>query len=446
MFPSAPARLNPTVLGFTFTLSILTGLFFSIVPAVHAARASLNDALQQGGRSGSGGRTLTRDLLVVAQVAAALVLLIGAGLMIRTLANLQAADLGFRPAGLLTIRTTLPVVKYPDETARQAFYDGVLRRVTALPGVESAAYASMLPFLSQGNTSGFAIENKVVEQTQDVVFRAGTTAHLQTLDVQLVEGRILDERDAPGAPPVTVINETFARLYWPGESPLGARVRFGGEAAPWRTVVGVIRDVRERGFDQAAKPGAYVVYSQLGNAWTPDLLVVRGTGELSSLAAPIREIVAAVDREQPVSAVRTMDEIIDQAVVGRRQQTTLLGGFAALALLLASVGLYGALSYAVTRRRREIGVRLALGATRPAVVGLIVRHGLRLTGAGLAAGFALAWAAARAMSTMLYGVAATDLLTFAAVLAVLTAVASTACALPAWRASRLDPMEVLRQE
>jgi predicted permease len=406
-------------------------VIFSIVPAVHAARASLNDALQQGGRSGAGGSTVTRDVLVVAQVAAALVLLVGAGLMIRTLANLQAADLGFRPAGLLTMRTTLPQSKYPDETARLAFYDTVLRRVNALPGVERAAYVSILPFMSQGNTTGFAIENQAVEQGQDAVFRTGTPQHLQLLGVQIVEGRSLDERDGPGAPPATVINETFARTYWPGSSPLGARVRFGGASAPWRTVVGVVKDVRERGFDRSAKPGAYVSYSQLGNAWIPEVLAIRASGSLQGLVAPIREIVAEVDREQPIAAIRTMEEIVDQAVVGRRQQMTLLAAFAGLALLLASVGLYGVLS--------------ALGATRTAVVGLIIRHGLMLTGAGLGAGFVLAWLVTRTMSTMLYNVAATDLVTFAGVFAVLTAVAAVACALPALRASRLDPMEVLRQ-
>ena len=447
MFPLTPAaRLNPTLLMFTAGLSMLTGLVFSIVPAVHAARASLNDALQQGGRSGAGGSTVTRDVLVVAQVAAALVLLVGAGLMIRTLANLQAADLGFRPAGLLTMRTTLPQTKYPDEPARLAFYDNVLRRVNALPGVERAAYVSMLPFMSQGNTTGFAIENRAVEQAQDAVFRTGTPQHLQLLGVQVLEGRILDERDGPGGPLAAVINETFARTYWPGTSPLGARIRFGGVAAPWRTVVGVVKDVRERGFDQSAKPGAYVVYSQLGNAWIPDVLAVRASGRLASLVAPIRDIVADVDREQPIAAIRTMEQIVDQAVVGRRQQMTLLAAFAGLALLLAAVGLYGVLSYAVTRRRREIGVRLALGASRPAVIGMIIRHGLLLTGAGLGAGFVLAWLVTRTMSTMLYDVAATDLATFAGVFAVLTAVAAAACALPALRASRLDPMEVLRQE
>jgi predicted permease len=318
--------------------------------------------------------------------------------------------------------------------------------VSALPGVERAAYASMLPFMSQGNTTGFAIENKVVEQGQDAVFRAGTSRHLQTLGVQVLEGRLPDERDAPGAPPVTVINDTFARLYWPGGSPLGSRVRFGGAAAPWRTVIGVVKDVRERGFDQSAKPGAYVVYTQLGNAWIPDVLAIRAAGDLPALVGPIRQIVAEVDPEQPIAAIRPMNEIVDQAVVGRRQQMTLLAAFAGLALLLASVGLYGVLSYAVTRRRREIGVRLALGASRTAVVSMIVRHGLLLTGAGLAAGFVLAWVATRTMSTMLYEVAATDLATFAGVFAVLTAVAAAACALPALRASRLDPMDVLRQE
>jgi putative ABC transport system permease protein len=445
IFPLTPAaRLNPALLLFTAALSIVTGLIFSIVPAVHAARASLNDALQQGGRSGAGGSTVTRDVLVVAQVAAALVLLVGAGLMIRTLANLRAADLGFQPAGVLTMRTTLPQTKYPDETARLAFYDAVLRRVSALPGVERAAYASILPFMSQGNTTGFAIENKTVEQGQDAVFRTGTPQHLQLLGVQLLEGRILDERDGPGAPLATVINETFARTYWPGSSPLGARIRFGGPTAPWRTVVGVVKDVRERGFDRTAKPGAYVIYSQLGNAWIPDVLAVRASGHLTALIAPIREIVADVDREQPIAAIRTMEEIVDQAVVGRRQQMTLLTAFAGLALLLASIGLYGVLSYAVTRRQREIGVRLALGATRTAVVGMIIRHGLLLTGAGLAAGFAFAWLVTRTMSTMLYNVAATDLVTFVGVFAVLVTVAAAACALPALRASRLDPMKVLR--
>jgi putative ABC transport system permease protein len=447
IFPTtSPAQLSPMLLAFTLGLSLLTGLVFSIVPAVQAARTSLSDSLQQGGRSGTGGRTVTRDVLVIAQVAAALVLLVGAGLMIRTLANLYAADLGFKPRGLLTMRTTLAPAKYPDETARRTFYQRVLSRVTALPGVQSAAYTSMLPFLSQGNTTGYAIEGKPVEQGQDVVFRAGTPAHLQTLGVQLVEGRLPDERDGPDRPLIAIINETLARMYWGDDSPLGARIRFGGPTNPWRTVVGVVRDVRERGLDLAVKPGVYVTYAQLGNAWIPELLAVRATGDLASLVAPIRAIVADVDAEQPIASVRTMEEIVDQAVLGRRQQMTLLAAFAGLALLLASVGLYGVLSYAVTRRQREIGVRLALGATRGDVIRMVVGHGARLTVVGIVIGIALAWVGSRAMTTMLYGVAAGDAATFAGVLGVLTVVAVTACALPALRASRLDPMDVLRQE
>jgi putative ABC transport system permease protein len=443
----APARIDPRLLGFTLGLSMLTGLFFSIVPAVQAARASLNDALRQGGRAGvGGGRALTRDALVVGQVAAALVLLVGAGLMLRTLANLRATDVGFRTDGLLTMRTTLPPAKYPDAAARLAFYERVLAEVRQLPGVRSAGYVSMLPFLSQGNTSGYRIEGRAVESGQDALFRAGTNNYLKTLGVQLVEGRLPDERDGPDAPLIVVVNETFARRYWANQSALGHRVSFSGPDGPWRTIVGVVKDVRERGYDLEMKPGVYVTYAGLGNAWIPENLAIRADGDLPGLADAVRRVIAGVDPEQPVAAVRSMEEIIDLNVVGRRQQTLLLTTFAALALLLASVGLYGVLSYAVTRRRREIGVRLALGASRSDVVRLVVGHGLALTGIGLALGLVAAWAVTRAVSSLLYGVQPTDLVTFTIVVGLLTAVAVAACGVPAMRAARLDPMNVLRQE
>jgi putative ABC transport system permease protein len=441
--------LDARLLAFTAALSVFTGLLFSAVPAMHAARASLQDALQ-GVRAEVGGRhALTRDALVVAQVAAALLLLVGAGLMLRTLANLRALDLGFRVDNLITMRTTLPAAKYPDAARRTSFYDRVVSGVRALPGVQEAAFVSTLPFMSQGNTTSYRIEGRTLppDDPGDTLFRAGTADYLKTIGARLIEGRLPDRRDeGPDRPAVIVINETFARMYWAGESALGHRVRFGGENAPWRTIIGVVEDVRERGYELAMKPGTYAVYSQAGNAFTPEQLVIRADADLESVVSGARRVIAEVDPEQPVSAVRPMRDIIDLSVVDRRQQTVLLGAFAALALLLASIGLYGVLSYAVTRRRREIGLRIALGATRSAVVRLIVFHGLALTGIGLAIGVTLAWAGSRALESLLYGVVATDPATFVAVFALLGAVALAACGLPAWRAARLDPMDVLRQE
>jgi putative ABC transport system permease protein len=281
---------------------------------------------------------------------------------------------------------------------------------------------------------------------QDSMFRACTADYLQTLGVQLVEGRLLDDRDGVDAPKVVVINETFARTQWPGESALGRRVSYGAADAPWRTVVGVVKDVRERGYRLEMKPGTYAPYAQGLSAWFPENLIVRTSGDPLALAAAVRRVIAGVDPEQPVAAVRTMQEILDLDIADRSQQATLVGVFAALALLLAALGLYGVLSYGVTQRRREIGLRMALGASAPTVVLTIVGRGLSLAAIGLALGLAIAWAAARAIAALLYGVAAADGWTFGGVMALLGLVALVACILPALRAARVQPMEVLRQE
>jgi putative ABC transport system permease protein len=442
------SRLDGRLLVFVTLLSVLTGVLFSLFPAMQAIRTSIADALQQGGRSGIGGRrTLTRDALVVAQVAAALVLLVAAGLMLRTLANLRAIDLGLRPDNLLTMRTSLPQAKYQNAAARQAFFVRVLDGVRTIPGVQNAAYVSMPPFLSIGNTNGYTLEGRTLPpgDAGDALMRVGTPDYLSTIGATLLDGRLLERHDEAG-PPVIVINETFARMYWTDGSPIGHRVRFGSNQ-PWRTIVGVVRDVWERGYDLAMKPAAYGVAGQdWGNAWTPEYLVVRAGGQLASLLGPIRQIVADVDPEQPIAAISTMEEILDRNVIDRRHQTTLLSTFAALALLLTAIGLYGVLSYLVTGRRREIGLRIALGASRRSVVRLVVGRGLELTCAGLAIGLALAWVATNALKTLLYGVVANDVGTFAAVLALLALVALCACSVPALRASRVDPMDVLRQE
>jgi putative ABC transport system permease protein len=245
---------------------------------------------------------------------------------------------------------------------------------------------------------------------------------------------------------VAVINETFARAYWPDQSALGHRLQFGGATQPWRTIVGVVRDVRERGHEVEMKPGTYIPYAQNLTSWFPESLVVRTTGDPETIAQAARRIVANVDAEQSVAAVRSMQEIVDLDVAARTDQTALVTAFAALALLLASIGLYGVLSYGVTQRSREIGLRMALGASAGTVARLVIGRGLALTAAGLAIGIGLSWGATRMLSTLLYGVGTADPATFMSVVALLALVALVACSLPAFRAARVDPMNVLRQE
>jgi putative ABC transport system permease protein len=450
-FALADQALDTRLLLFTFAVSLLTGLLFSIVPALQASRASLNDALRQGGRGGIGGRrATTRDALVVLEVAAALVLLVGAGLMLKTLARLRAIDIGFRSDHLLTLRTTLPRNRYADPAKRLAFFQRVMEGVRALPGVETASYNNLLPFLSIGNTQGYTIDGITLQPgtESDALLRVGDPDYLKCLGVRLIEGRLPDARDGATAPRVIVINETFAKRYWPKATALGHRIRMHEGGVPiWRTVIGVVQDVRERGYELAMKPGVYIPYTQYVDTWAqPEMWIVRTKGDPAALAGAVRRVIAEVDPEQPVAAVRTFDEILDRNVADRARQMTLLGAFAGLALLLASIGLYGVLSYAVTQRSREIGLRMALGASARGVVGIVVGRGLALAGAGLLIGLGTAAAATRAMKTMLYGVDAIDPATFAAVSGLLLAISALACWVPAWRASRVEPIVVLRDE
>jgi putative ABC transport system permease protein len=443
-------HLDAGLLLFTMGLSIATGVLFSIVPAIQTARTSLNDALRQGGRGGVGSRrTTTRDALIVLEVAMAIVLLTGAGLMLKTMARLRAIDIGFRPERMLTLRTTLPRELYRDPARRLAFYDRVVESVRTLPGVEAAAYGSQLPFQSSGNTQSYRVEGREFERGEatDALLRVGTNDYLKTLGVHVIEGRLPDSHDTANTLPVIVINETLARRWWPHESALGHRITMSGRVPVWRTVIGVVRDVRERGYEPELKSGVYIPFVQFPDTWAlPESLVVRTKGDPVSITSAVRRIIASVDPQQPVVAVRTMEETLDRTVEDRTQQMTLLGAFASLALLLASIGIYGVLSYAVTQRRREIGVRIALGATSRSVVGMVVGRGLVLTGSGLAIGLAAAALGTRAMKTMLYGVDAVDPATFATVAGVLCTIAALACWVPAMRAARVDPIVVLRDE
>jgi putative ABC transport system permease protein len=437
------------LLSFAFVLSVVTGALFSLGPAVEAARASTADVLQQHARGSVSGSTRRfRDGLVVLQVAATLVLLVGAGLMLRTLANLNAIELGFDPNNLLTMQVVLPQPKYAEPARRKAFFDRVIAEVGSLPGVRGAAFASMLPFQSSGNTRFFAVEGRQQRpgDVPDALFRAGTGDYLRTLGVTPIEGRLIDDRDGVDAPLAVVVNETLVQRFLADGPALGRRIRFGGPDDPYYTVVGVVKNVLERGYEQEEKPGVYVSSAQAGVFNAGGNIVVRVTGDPLAHAPAVQRIIQQVDPDQPTRLVRSMSEIINLSVGDRRQHTALLVMFGGLAMLIAALGLYGLLAQAVSARSREIGIRMALGATWRSVIAMVMSRGMALTGIGLSAGAVIAWSVTRAMSTLLYGVEAGDPLTFAAVVALLGLVSIAACAIPAIRASRVDPMLVLRDQ
>jgi len=442
------AVLDWRLLAFAASLSIVTGLLFSLGPALQSSRASTAEALQQNARGavGTGTTGLFRDGLVVLQVAATVVLLVAAGLMLRTLANLRAIELGFTPERLLTMQVSLPQPKYADETKRNAFFDRVVAGVRAQPGVERAAFGSTLPFQSAGNTQSFTIEGRpeVPGEVRDSLYRVGTSDYLETLGAVVAEGRLIDERDAAGAPRAVVVNQTMARQFLPNQSALGHRIRFDPEG-PSFTIVGVVRNVLERGYEQEDKPAVYVSSAQVGAS--PANLVVRVADDDPLVqAAAVQQVIRSVDPDQPVRLIRSMSDVVSLTVVDRQQHTTLLVAFGALAMLIASIGLYGLLAQSVSTRSREIGLRIALGATAKSVVTMVMSRGIVLTTIGVVVGVFVAWMLTRAMQTLLFGVNAGDPLTFAIVLGLLATVAVIACAIPAIRAARVDPMLVLRDQ
>ncbi len=441
------SMLDWRLLSFAAALAVVTGVLFSLGPAMSAAHASTAQVLQQHARGSVSGSTRRfRDGLVVVQVAATLVLLVGAGLMLRTLANLNAITLGFDPNNLLTMQVVLPQPKYREPAKRMAFLDRVTAEVRLLPGVRGAAFASMLPFQSAGNTRSFAVEGRqqLPSDVPDALFRVGTGDYLRTLGVTPLEGRLIDERDGPDAPLAVVVNETLAQRFLADGPAVGRRIKFGGPDDPYYTVVGVVKNVLERGYEREDKPGVYVSSAQAGGAGGN--LVVRVDGDPLSYAPAVERIIHQVDPDQPTRLVRSMNDIINLSVGDRRQHTSLLVMFGGLAMLMAALGLYGLLAQTVSARGREIGIRIALGATWKSVIAMVMSRGMALTATGLVAGAAIAWAVTRAMSTLLYGVDAGDPLTFTAVIGLLALVSIAACAIPAIRASRVDPMLVLRDQ
>lgn len=450
--------LNGNVLVFSVVVSLGSGILFGLVPALRATRLSLHDALKEGGRTGESLRGLRlRDALVICQFSLAFALLVGAGLMIQTLWNLRQVDLGFRSDHMLVSILPLPQPKYDTDTKIRNFYRNVLEELRAKPGIVSAGFSSDAPFTSEGDTEGYAVKDEAPPlpgQWNDALYREVTSNYLSAVGAKLVEGRSLQESDTEKSEPVIVVNEFFARRHWPGQSAIGKQVRVGpgpesgvppDQVAPWRTVVGVVADLRERGLLLGMKPGVYLSTEQVKRPGA-DYLVVRTSQEPLAAANAVRSAVWAVDSQQPVARVRSMDNIIENNVADRKRPMVLLGIFAGLALVLACIGVYGVLAYAVAQRTREIGVRMAVGASPFDVTQMIVGRGLRLGLIGLAVGLGLAIGLGRLLESLLYGVkpvAASVYLSTAGTLLVITLLA---CVIPAQRAARVDPLVALRDE
>ncbi|HEX8073330.1 MAG TPA: ABC transporter permease [Pyrinomonadaceae bacterium] len=443
-------EIDGRVLGFTCALSLVTGLIFGLAPAWRMSRPELNETLKEGGRGAGAGsvRSRLRSGLVVAEVALALVLLICAGLLIKSVARLYNVNPGFEAARVLTMNVWLPRAQRPQPRDWHAAYARIIERLEAVPGVEAAALVSTLP------ADGF--DRRTVElegqayqpgEYPDVDNYVVTPDYLRAMSIPVLRGRAFAAADTADAPPVALVSETMARRLWPGADPLGRRLRYYSSAGPaqaWVTVVGVVGDVRQYGLDKPGTMGLYRPDAQLPSF--AGTLVVRTTQAPASLAAQVRREIAATDKDVAVYGLQPMTTLLAETILLRRFAVLLLGAFAALALVLAVVGLYGVMAYTVTQRTHEIGVRLALGAQARDVFRLVIGHGMLLTLAGTGLGLLASLALTRVLRTLLYEVSTTDPLTYAGLTALLAAVALVACYVPARRATKVDPMTALRYE
>ena len=450
-------NVDLVVLIVTAVVAVGTGILFGLIPALASAKPELTEALKEGGRGSTSGarRNQVRNSLVVAEIALALVLLVGAGLLLKSYARVQNSDPGFDRHNILTAEMDLPETKYPQRgsadynhgAAMINFWNEALRRVQQLPGVESAGYTIVLPLSGSNTDSSFSIEGRVMGKNEpgpDEELRIVSPDYFRVLKTSLLRGRPFAESDNADSPGVVIINDALAKKYWSNEDALGKRITFDDTRKPdpkWLTIIGITRSIRHRGLDVDPQPEYYLPLAQ--RAQSSMILTVRSAQDPRSLTSAVRREIQSIDPDQPIANVRTLEAVTADSIAPRRMSVVLLGAFAGIALLLASVGIYGVISYLVVQRTHEIGVRMALGAQRGDVLRLVVGHAAKLVGIGTAIGLVLALLSTRTLSALLYSVGAFDATTFIFVTVALAAVALLASYIPALRATRADPMIAL---
>jgi putative ABC transport system permease protein len=454
--------LDGRVLGFTLAVSLLTGVLFGLIPALQASKTDLTESLKEGGRSSTEGlrRNRVRSLLVISEIALSLVLLIGAGLMLRSFWRVQEVDPGFNPHNVLTMRISLPAAKYAQAEQVMNFYQTTIERVKGLPGVQAVGVSGGIPLSGAPDTS-FFVEGRPYPPAgryPEAFYYTVSPEYFRAMGIRLLKGRYFTEQDAKDSPKVTIIDENLARGLFAGQDPIGKHlVPPEGGADPPSEIVGVVQHVKHMGLDSDAQSKIqyqfYVPYVQIPEKYlalaTRDMYLVARTANASdplSLAAPVQKEIHEVDKNQPVFNVKTMEQLINESIAPRRFSMFLLSLFALVALVLAAVGIYGVMSYSVSQRTHEIGIRVALGAGKSDVLKLVIKQGLTLALIGVVSGLIGALVVTRVMASMLYGVTATDPLVFAGVALLLALVALLACYIPAHRAMRVDPMIALRYE
>ena len=448
--------IDPPVMLFTLLVSLLTGLLFGLAPALHASATDLHGMLKEGGRGSAGDRggQGLRRMLVIAEVALALTLLTGAGLLVKSFARLQGVDPGFDPDRVLTFNLALPPARYPSDTQQIAFFDQVLPALAATPGVRSVGSTSIIPFGGNWSTSSFEVEGYQPPQGQPGPWgdiRIVSPTFFAALRIPLRQGRLLTEQDRAGGPMVAVVDEELAHRYWPNADPIGKRITYGPPAGvsdtsarEWIEVVGVVGHTKHEGLDAENRVQVYLPFAQAPMPFST--VVLRTSSDPARYVNQARRAVQSIDPDQPIANVRTMEELIAQSVGQRRLSMLLLSVFSGIALVLASIGIYGLMSYSVAQRSRELGVRIALGAARSDVLRLVLRQGMRMALTGIAVGVGAAFALTRVIASQLYGVKPTDPATFGGVAVLLALTALAANLIPALRATRVDPAVVLRDE